>query len=74
METISDIRILKNHLSEGELVKIQQIAAKASYSEKEAKFVLSMAARSIKRLAKSVPSLNSFEIKDEGINYLVAGK
>lgn len=74
METNADIRILKNHLSEGELVKIQQIAAKASYSEKEVKFILSMAARSIKCMAKSVPSLTSFEIKDEGINYLVAGK
>jgi hypothetical protein len=74
METITDLRILKNHLSEGELVKIRQIAAKASYSEKEVKFVLSMAARSIKRLAKSVPSINNFEIKEEGQNYLVAGK
>lgn len=74
MENISDIRILKNHLSEGELKKIGQIALKPQYTEKETKFVLSMAARSIKRLAKSLPSLSKVKIKDEGVDYLVTGK
>lgn len=74
MENHIDIRIIKNHLSDGELKKVGQIASKSQYSEKEIRFVLSMAARSIKRFAKSLPSLSNVEIKDEGMNYVITGK
>ena len=74
METATHIRIRKNHLSDGELKKVMQIASKSQYSEKEVKFVLSMAARSIKRIASPWPSLHNFEIRDEGGNYLITGK
>ena len=74
MGQATDYKILKNHLSNGELKKVGQIASKTQYTETEVKFILSMAARSIKRLTPSLLNLCIFEIKDEGINYLISGK
>ena len=74
MEKATDFKILKNHLSNGELKKVGQIASKSQYTETEVKFVLSMAARSIKRIAPALLSLCVFEIKDEGRNYLIIVK
>jgi len=74
MGQTTDFKILKNHLSNGELRKVDQIASKAQYTETEVKFVLSMAARSIKRISPPIVSMCNFMIKDEGRSYVITGK
>jgi len=51
METSTDIMIFKNNHSKGEMMKIQQIAAKQEYSKKEINFVLAMASRTFRMVS-----------------------
>ena len=71
MEAGIEIRILNVHLSGGEQMELQRIAAKPEYSEKEVKFALAMAARTLVRLSLSVDQVT---IKPEGVNFIITGK
>ena len=68
-----EIWILKNRLSGGEQMKMQRIAAKPEYSEKEVKFALALAARTLKKVRNSL-SIDQVSIKPEGMNFLIKTK
>ena len=73
MEAGIEIRILNVHLSGGEQMELQRIAAKPEYSEKEVKFALAMAARTLKKVRLSL-SVDQVTIKPEGVNFIITGK
>lgn len=68
-----EIMILKTHLSGGEFVELQRIAAKPQHSQKEVKFALAMATRTLKRVRNSL-SVDQVTIRPEGMNFIITGK
>lgn len=73
MESGTNIRISKHHLSKGEVMELQRIAAKLQYSEKEVKFVLSMAARTF-RMVRNSFSVDRIEIKSDDMDFIISSK
>ena len=73
MERSIEITVRKTHLSGGEFLELQRIAAKHEYSQKQTKFILAMATRARKKVQNSL-SIDQVTIKPEGMNFLITGK
>lgn len=73
MESGLILLIYSTHLSGGELLELQRIAAKSKYSQKEVKFALALASRTLKKVRNSL-SVDQVTIRPEGMNFLITSK
>lgn len=73
MEPGSNLLIYSAHLSGGEQMELRRIASKPEYSEKEVKFALALASRTLKKVRSSL-SVDQVTIKPEGMNFIIIGK